>query len=319
MTQAPNQLARTQGGAIAKTGGRIDYNEVFAPKRGAMEAVLKPLGIDVDRFMKQAAIACQRNYDRLAPCSHSSVLMSVIQGAELGLDFTPAMGEAYLVPYGKECTLQVGYRGLIKLATRSGRVRMIEARCVYEHDEFLYELGTTPYIKHVPAKLGQPRGDLLGAYAVAILSDGTRAFEIMDHDEIEAIRKRSRSGNSGPWVTDRPEMFRKTPTRKLCKYLTGLLGDAATGLAKALETDNDLDVVSEQPGSSAPADGPSLDPSTAQEPEPSPPPRQTRTAQVKDRLRPRTTGSQTGSEAAQPPTEEELAEMNAPRDEECPI
>jgi recombination protein RecT len=52
------------------------------------------------------------------------------------------------------------------------------------------------------------------------MKDGTCKCEVMGLDQIEAIRKRSRAGSSGPWVTDWDEMAKKTVFRRASKWLS---------------------------------------------------------------------------------------------------
>jgi recombination protein RecT len=56
-------------------------------------------------------------------------------------------------------------------------------------------------------------------YAVAKLKDGACQFEVMGKNDVDAIRGRSKSANSGPWVTDYDQMAKKTVIRRLIKYL----------------------------------------------------------------------------------------------------
>jgi hypothetical protein len=76
--------------------------------------------------------------------------------AALGLDCSGNLGSGYLVPFynnkirAMEATFIPGYRGLLDLARRSGEIEDIFAECVYESDEFDYELGATPRLRHVP-------------------------------------------------------------------------------------------------------------------------------------------------------------------------
>jgi recombination protein RecT len=67
-------------------------------------------------------------------------------------------------------------------------------------------------------------------YAVAKLSGGGVQFEVMSKAQVDSIRRRSKSGNSGPWVSDYVEMARKTVVRRLFKYLP-----VSVELVKALE------------------------------------------------------------------------------------
>jgi recombination protein RecT len=64
------------------------------------------------------------------------------------------------------------------------------------------------------------------------MKDGGVQFEVMSRSEIDGIRSRSKSSGSGPWVTDYPEMARKTVLRRLCKYLP-----MSSELASAMESE----------------------------------------------------------------------------------
>ena len=66
------------------------------------------------------------------------------------------LGQAYLIPFKNkgvlECQFQLGYKGMLDLAYRSGEVSVIQAHTVYENDMFEYELGLDPKLKQIPAK-----------------------------------------------------------------------------------------------------------------------------------------------------------------------
>jgi recombination protein RecT len=149
--------------------------------------------LSADQLKTQAIIAVARN-PALLQCSQASFLEAMVRAAELGLRFAGAGGEAYLVPYKNKCTLIVGYRGLCALARRTGKVTRIEARAVHERDHFKISFGSGQQLMH-------------------------RTFLGSDRGEIDAIRKRSPAGDSGPWQTDYEEMARKTVLRRLCKFL----------------------------------------------------------------------------------------------------
>jgi recombination protein RecT len=104
------------------------------------------------------------------------------------------------------------------LARRSGQISTIYASVVHEKDEYKVEKGLEPKITHVPHE-GADHGKVRAAYAVCRLRDGGVQMESMWVHEIEAVRKRSRAGESGPWVTDYEEMAKKTVLRRLCKLL----------------------------------------------------------------------------------------------------
>jgi recombination protein RecT len=190
--------------------------QILQSKRDAI-AKVAAFGIDVDRLIKQAAIAAMENAN-LAACDKASLVLSVARVCELGLDLSKTLGQAYLVPYGRTATLIIGYKGLIELAYRSGRVTMIDAREVRQGDRFTWTGGTNPQVHHEPAELGK-RGELIGVYCIIDMRDGGRKVEVMDKAEVDAIRRRSKSGNSGPWQTDYARMATKTVIRRACQQL----------------------------------------------------------------------------------------------------
>ena len=206
--------------AIQKPGQKgplATLKDLLDKAKTSIAAVL-PKHLTPDRLIKVALVACSRT-PKLLECTPSSVLQSVMTAAELGLDPSGALGSAYLVPYGNTCTLIVGYRGLIDLARRSGEIESIEAHLVHAADLFVCEFGLNPRLVHTPDFDVEDRGPVRLVYAVAKLKGGGYQVEVMSFAEIERIRKRSKAGNSGPWVTDWNEMARKTVVRRICKYL----------------------------------------------------------------------------------------------------
>ncbi len=186
-------------------------------------AQVAPKHLTADRLVKIALSATSRNPDLLA-CSPASVLRAVMQGAEMGLEVGGMLGEAYLVPFKNkhtkaiEATFIPGYRGLLKLARNSGLLKTVEAHVVYEQDVFELEFGLTPRLVHKPCMKGE-RGAVVCAYAIAHFKDGGHQMDVMTVAELDAIKKRSQASDSGPWVTDEPEMQKKTVVRRLSKYL----------------------------------------------------------------------------------------------------
>lgn len=220
----------TENGAIVKAN--VSPTESLLQSKRDSIAAVATSGVDVDRLIKQAAIAAIET-PQLGNCDRSSLVLAVARVCELGLDLSKTLGQAYLIPYGNKATLIIGYKGLIELAYRSGRVKMIDAREVRDGDTFSWTGGTSPSVNHEPAPLGK-RGDLIGVYCIIDMADGARKVEVMDKNEVEAIRRRSRSGNSGPWQTDYARMATKTVIRRACQQLP-----LSPQLKKAMEYDGD--------------------------------------------------------------------------------
>ena len=92
----------------------------------------------------------------------------MMQAAQLGVEPNTPLGQAYLIPYRNhgqlECQFQLGQKGLIDLAYRSGEITSISAHEVCENDDFEYELGLEEKLKHKPAL--KDRGAVILYYAV---------------------------------------------------------------------------------------------------------------------------------------------------------
>ena len=204
----------------------MDLMTALQPK---MAAVL-PKHLTPERMVKVVLAAAMR-VPGLYSCTKESIVKSVMDAAQLGLDCGGALGSAYLIPYKDTCTLIVGYRGMIDLARRSGQIESIEARPVFQGDDFELEYGLRSRILHKPKWEQAPDpAKLLGCYVVAHFVNGGHHVEWMSRAEIDAIRKRSKASGSGPWVTDYVEMAKKTVVRRAFKWLP-MSTELATTLA----------------------------------------------------------------------------------------
>ena len=196
-----------------------DYIKKMAPEiEKALPSVITP-----ERFTRITLSALSAN-PTLQQCSPKSFLGAMMTAAQLGVEPNTPLGQAYLIPFknkGKiECQFQLGYKGLIDLAYRSGEIQIIQAHTVYENDEFEYELGLDPVLKHVPYK-GADKGSPVYFYAVFKLKNGGYGFEVMSAEEVRAhAKKYSQSFGSdySPWKTNFEEMAKKTVLKKALKY-----------------------------------------------------------------------------------------------------
>ena len=71
----------------------------------------------------------------LLNCSHSSVLTAAAKAAVLRLPIEPALGYAYIVPYKREATFILGYKGMIQLAIRTGSYKTINTSALYNGED----------------------------------------------------------------------------------------------------------------------------------------------------------------------------------------
>lgn len=210
--------------ALAKRGQSTLANKPVTPEQ-TVAAYLKkmepefakalPAHMTAERLAR-VALTTIRTTPKLLECTIPSLMGAVVQAAQLGLE-PGLIGHCYIIPYGKEAQFIIGYKGMIDLARRSGQIQNIYAHAVYEADHFEYELGLHPKLEHKPAS-GR-RGAMTYVYAVAHFKDGGYQFEVMDMEEIERRRQRSKASKNGPWVTDFEEMAKKTVIRHMWKYL----------------------------------------------------------------------------------------------------
>lgn len=213
----------------------LDHKDVALEIQKAL-----PEGLKFERMMRVIATAVSEN-PKLALCTRRSLLGTVIQCAQLGLELGGYLGHAYPIPYRNskasrelgrdvyDCTLQLGYRGLVELAYRSGKVLSIAAEVVGRDDKFHVTMGSDARIVHEPNLESSDR-DLMGepvevvaAYAIVKLRGGGEVFRVVTGKQLEALQieaKRKAGGrNDGPWFTHFNEMCRKTPVRRMAKML----------------------------------------------------------------------------------------------------
>lgn len=193
--------------------------EGMAPK---FAAVLPP-HVPVERFVRVCIMAFNQVPD-LIKCEPMSVLQSCLTAAQLGLEPDQNLGQCYFVPFNdnqkgvKRCQLIIGYRGFLSLIRNSNDVASFSVHEVYSKDEFKFEFGLEEKLVHIPF-MGNDRGDLTHFYGVFRFKDGGHQIEVMTKADVDAIRKKSKMGNKGPWVEHYISMGKKTVIRQMAKYL----------------------------------------------------------------------------------------------------
>ena len=206
-----------------------------------------PKHLDSDRMIRLALTSIKKNKD-LMQCfqnNPSSVLAAFMESVQLGLEID-TRGLAHLIPYKGTCTFQVGYKGLISLAMRSGKLRNIYAEVVYESekDNVHIDLGLSRNLTHAFDFSVAREGRLILAYAVAVFLDGSTHFEYVQPHHVDKAKKTSMGASSqySPWNTHTEEMWKKTAIKKLCKYL-----DLSPELAEAIAKEDEAEAVRPQP------------------------------------------------------------------------
>jgi len=181
--------------------------------------------------MIRVALAAINKTPKLLECNRDSLYAAIMTSAQLGLEPDGVLGQAYLIPFGKEVQFIPGYKGLIALARNSGDVSSIQAQAVREGDHFVYRWGLNEELDHVPS--GDPDREskpITHFWAMAKFKDGGYHWDVLEVAKVEAIRDNSQGYKSAkrfakngkinsPWVDHFEEMGKKTAIRRIAKYL----------------------------------------------------------------------------------------------------
>ena len=215
------QQAAANATVSKPTDGKATMQMYIKQMEGEIKKAL-PSVITPERFTRIVLSALSTN-PKLAATTPQSFLAAMMTAAQLGVEPNTPLGQAYLIPYFNsktrcsECQFQLGFKGLIDLAYRSGEVSVIQAQVVYANDEFTFSFGLDPQLKHIPAHSN--RGEPTFVYATFRTKDNGYGFEVMSMDDIRAFAQRySKTYGSGPWQTNFEEMAKKTVLKRVLKY-----------------------------------------------------------------------------------------------------
>lgn len=233
--------ARVAGGGPvqARTGGTI-IDQIQSMRE--QFALAMPRGAEAAQLVRDA-ITAVRTTPKLERCTSQSVLGALMTCAQLGLrPNVNGLGHAWVLPYGQNAQLVIGYQGLVELAYRNSSVASIVARAVREGDQFDFNYGLDETLHHKPS-ITADRGKAIAYYAIVKFKGGGHIFNVMSRAEVERHRDKFASAKTrdgaivGPWATDFDAMATKTCLRDLAKYMP-----KSTDLATAIVADNSVRV-----------------------------------------------------------------------------
>jgi recombination protein RecT len=213
--------------ALSRKENVITMRQTLIAQKAEIQAAL-PKGMDADNYLRVANSAIGSN-PKLQLCSIRSVVTSVIEASQLGLELDGALGHAWLIPWKKKdgsyyADWLIGYRGLLDLIHRAGKVH-VAPKIVYTWDDFDYQEGDDPKITHRPKE--PPKGanpndekNIKAVYSIATFHDSNVKDRcLMWKREVDGVRARSKAKSSGPWVTDYAPMALKSVLRRHSKVL----------------------------------------------------------------------------------------------------
>ena len=249
------------------TGIELKKNNIVAQKEAKTLKGMLEMPAYKNKFNellgKQAAgfmssiIAVANNNKLLAKANPATVIGAAAQAAMLDLPINQSLGFAYIVPYGSEAQFQLGYKGYIQLAQRTGQYVDIGSKTVYE-GELEYENRLLDKFK-----FGERTGDkVIGYLAYFRLTNGFEKMLFIEIDKMIAHAKRyskNYKGGTEKWgLTDFDTMAEKTVLKKLLsKY--GPLSIENIQMSQALANDGGVVKMNESGEFDVDFDGETID------------------------------------------------------------
>jgi recombination protein RecT len=205
------------------------------------EAALAGSGISAKKFARVILTAVALTPE-LLNCNRRSLMNAAMKAASDGL--VPDGHDGALVPFDGQVTWMPMVAGVRKKVRRSGEVTSWDVTAVFQKDQFDYELGDSPFIRHKPYMAPElsraddeseedytkrlrkhlDHGLLTHVYSVATIKGGDKSRDVMTRAEVELVRdsyaRKNKKGEFSPaWRKSFPEMAKKTVARRHAKQL----------------------------------------------------------------------------------------------------
>lgn len=201
---------------VATKSPQAVLNGYFQNNKAQLAAAL-PKHLNPDRMSRLALTAFSQN-KALQACDPKTIFSSIIVLSQLGLE--PGIdGQAYLVPYKNTCTPIPGWKGYVDLVSRAGRAT-VWTGAVFEGDDFDYQLGDMPYLKHRPGDEND-ESKLTHVYAVGRVKGAEfPVIEVWTINKIKKHRDKYNKVGKGHYSFTNLEMYaRKIPLLQVLKYM----------------------------------------------------------------------------------------------------
>lgn len=221
-------------------------------------------GKDGQRFIT-AIVSAVSNNPALSDCSQSSILSAAFLGESLKLSPSPQLGQYYMVPFntknGKVAQFQLGYKGYIQLAIRSGQYKKLNVLAIKEGELIRYDpLNEEIEVRLIDDELVRENAKTIGYYAMFEYTNGFRKTMYWSKEKMEAHALKYSKGYQAKkgytfWEKDFDGMAYKTMLRQLISkwgimsidMQMAMDGDMAVinedGTKDYVDNDSGLDVV----------------------------------------------------------------------------
>lgn len=182
------------------------------------------------RFISSIVSAVQAN-PALQECTNPSILSAALLGESLNLSPSPQLGQYYLVPYDnrskgvKEAQFQLGYKGYIQLATRSGQYKKLTVLAIKAGELVRFDpLNEEIEVNLIQDELVREEAETIGYYAMLEYVNGFRKAMYWSREKMTAHAKKYSPGYKKDlekgtswtfWAKDFDAMAYKTMLRQL--------------------------------------------------------------------------------------------------------
>lgn len=222
-------------------------------------------GKDGQRFIS-AIVSAVNNNPALSECTNQSILSGALLGESLKLSPSPQLGQYYLVPFndknkGKVATFQLGYKGYIQLAIRSGQYKKLNVLAIKEGELINFDpLNEEIEVKLIDDEEAREQAETVGYYAMFEYTNGFKKAMYWSKKKMEAHALKYSKGYQAKkgytfWEKDFDGMAYKTMLRQLIskwgimsiEMQSAIDGDMAVinedGTKNYVDVENESDVI----------------------------------------------------------------------------
>lgn len=211
---------------VAKTNNKITFMN-YMTSTGIQKKVNEIIGDEKKgtRFISSIVSAVNNN-PQLKECENSSILSGALLGESLNLSPSPQLGQYYLVPFadknrGQVATFQMGYKGYIQLAIRSGQYKKLNVLAIKEGELIKYDpLNEEIEVQLIDDEEKRESAKTIGYYAMFEYTNGFRKTMYWSKTKMEKHALQYSKGYQAKkgytfWEKDFDGMAYKTMLRQL--------------------------------------------------------------------------------------------------------
>lgn len=191
-------------------------------------------------WLKLQEVQDKNHRPALEVCTKSSIVESLYNMVLQGL--SPAKNQCYFVVYGDKLQLMKSYLGNIAATKRLKGIKDVYAYCIYEDDEFDYEINFKTGLREIKVHKQKLENidlnKIKGAYAVITRENEPSYIEIMTMQQIKNAWMQGtayKSGKSTAHINFTDEMAKKTVINRACK-LFAMTSDDEEALVEAINS-----------------------------------------------------------------------------------